>query len=72
MAKFTDNQALWNRVVAGKFDTFRIECTDKWSAGPMRGSRKGTAWYSPALGTVIKTVSEDSKWNSELAGVGGR
>lgn len=33
------------RVPAGEFDTFKVECTDKWS--------KRTYWFSPQLGHAV-------------------
>lgn len=59
------------QVAAGKFDAFRIECTDKWDAGIifMHGTRKSTRWYAPSVNFVIKSVNDDAKWDYEAAGL---
>lgn len=55
------------KVVAGEFDAFRIECVDKWRALMVfSGEKTSTRWYAPKLGTVIKVVHEDAKWNYQL------
>ena len=57
------------QVVAGKFDAFHIECVDKIKIGEHRYiSRKGTSWYAPAVGVTIKSVNDDSRFDTELAG----
>lgn len=54
-------------VVAGEFDAFRIDCVDKWRAMLVfSGEKKSTRWYAPKLGTVVKVVHQDAKWNYQL------
>lgn len=62
------------QVAAGKFDAFRVECVDRWKVdgSPMHGMRKGTSWYAPAVGVTVKSVNDDSRLNTELAGVSRR
>ena len=57
-------------VAAGKFQAFRIECVDKWDAGIIfiNGKKKSTRWYAPSVGLIVKSVNEDSQWNTEVAG----
>lgn len=55
------------KVVAGEFDAFRIECVDNWRAMMVfSGEKKSTRWYAPKLGTVVKVVHDDPKWNYQL------
>lgn len=55
------------KVVAGEFDAFRVDCVDHWRALLVfSGEKKSTRWYSPKLGTVIKMLHEDDKWNYQL------
>lgn len=55
------------KVVAGEFDAFRIECVDNWRAMMVfSGEKKSTRWYAPKVGTVIKVVHDDPKWNYQL------
>lgn len=56
------------RVPAGSFDAYRVECIDNWELGYIfSGKKAATRWYAPAVGGVIKYVSEDGEWNYELA-----
>lgn len=56
------------KVAAGEFDSYRIECQEKWRAMLiLSGESKSTRWYAPALGMVVKTVSDKSKWDHQLA-----
>ena len=58
------------QVAAGKFDAFRVECVDKIKFAERRYiSRKGTSWYAPAVGVTVKSINDDSRLNTELAGV---
>jgi len=59
------------QVAAGKYEAYRIECSDKWDAGIifMHGIKKSTRWYAPSVNMIIKSVNADSKWNYELAGI---
>lgn len=55
------------KVVAGEFDAFRIDCVDNWRALMVfSGKKVSTRWYAPKLGTVVKVVHEDAKWNYQL------
>lgn len=58
-------------VAAGKFGAFRIECVNKWDSGIVfiRGTIKSTHWYAPAIHLKVRSVSEESKWSYEIAGV---
>lgn len=56
------------KVLAGEFDAFRIDCVDNWRAMMVFSGEKTSArWYAPKLGTVVKVVHEDAKWNYQLA-----
>lgn len=57
------------QVAAGSFDTFRIECQDKWMVGPRQGVTHVTRWYAPAVGTVVKQQHREdpAHWNFELS-----
>lgn len=56
------------KVVAGIFDSYRIECEEKWRAMLiLTGESKSTRWYAPALGLVVKSTSSMSKWDHQLA-----
>jgi hypothetical protein len=57
-------------VTAGKFQAFRIECVDKWDAGIIfiNGKKKSTRWYAPSVGLIVKSINDDSQWNTEVAG----
>lgn len=60
----------WEKVsvAAGQFDSYRIECQEKWRAMLiLTGESKSTRWYAPALGMVVKSVSDKSKWDYQLA-----
>lgn len=57
------------KVVAGEFDSYRIECQEKWRALLiLTGESKSTRWYAPAVGMVVKAVSDKNKWDHQLAG----
>ena len=57
------------KVVAGEFDAFRIDCVDNWRALLVfSGEKKSTRWYVPKLGTVVKVLHDDPKWNYQLTG----
>lgn len=57
-------------VTAGKFQAFRIECVDKWDAGIIfiNGKKRSTRWYAPSVGLIVKSINDDSQWNTEVAG----
>lgn len=57
-------------VTAGKFQAFRIGCVDKWDAGIIfiNGKKKSTRWYAPSVGLIVKSINDDSQWNTEVAG----
>lgn len=61
----------WEKVTvaAGQFDSYRIECQEKWRAMLiLTGESRSTRWYAPAVGMVVKAVGDKSKWDHQLAG----
>jgi len=54
-------------IAAGTFRSFRLECKDRWKVGDAESSVNSTAWYSPEVQGVVKSITyEDPRWNTEL------
>ena len=59
----------WETIdtAAGALPSYRVDCEDRWQAGPFSGINHLASWYAPQAHTVVRTRSDgDVKWNSDL------